>query len=302
MARRVQQFGGRHTDTKQDVIVHYLKAYATALHAKGLHLSYVDAFCGAGWRVPAGLPTQHEPDLFGDHKGPEPRANTALDALRLRPPFDRYVFGDTDQGHLEALAREIAELRVHDPSTPEAVLLNEDANRLVALECQRLATNGTFRAVMFLDPFGMQVSWPTLEAIQSSGKVDLWLLIPTGIALARLIPTKGPPSKRWEDGLTRFFGNDEWRRLQVQQVDLFGDTRARRNVPVGSVVRFVMDRLRTLFDEGLYPHLLELRIRYNIDYHLVFACSSPSRDARSLAFRIAGHLLNRAQNVSQAGN
>jgi three-Cys-motif partner protein len=34
------------------------------------------------------------------------------------------------------------------------------------------------RAVLFLDPYGMQVEWQTIEAIAKTAAIDLWLLFP----------------------------------------------------------------------------------------------------------------------------
>src|SRR5206468_3120179 len=67
------------------------------------------------------------------------------------------------------------------------------------------------RAVVFLDPYGMQVEWATIEAIAKTSAIDLWILFPLGMAVNRLLTRKEPPPKNWADALTRFFGNDEWR-------------------------------------------------------------------------------------------
>ena len=34
------------------------------------------------------------------------------------------------------------------------------------------------RAVLFLDPYGMQVEWATIEAVAKTKAIDLWLLFP----------------------------------------------------------------------------------------------------------------------------
>ncbi len=52
-----------------------------------------------------------------------------------------------------------------------------DANVLVRRECAWLGGHRSRRAVMFLDPYGMQVEWSTLQAVASCSKVDLWLLL-----------------------------------------------------------------------------------------------------------------------------
>ena len=42
------------------------------------------------------------------------------------------------------------------------------------------------RAVLFVDPYGMQMEWQTIEAIASTQAIDLWLLFPLGIGVTRL--------------------------------------------------------------------------------------------------------------------
>ncbi|WP_375494674.1 hypothetical protein [uncultured Nostoc sp.] len=39
------------------------------------------------------------------------------------------------------------------------------------------------RAVLFLDPFGMQIPWSTIEAIAHTEAIDLWYLFPLGVAM-----------------------------------------------------------------------------------------------------------------------
>jgi three-Cys-motif partner protein len=190
-------------------------------------------------------------------------------------------------------------LTVLHAETPHPDFILADANELVRLECHRLSTNNRFRAVIFLDPFGMQVDWATLQAIQQSGRVDLWLLIPTGIGVARLLPRSGPPSATWETRLDRCLGTSEWRSALLEaKPDLLGHIAPRREVGLRKIVDFVMSRLRSLFGPGLHPTALELHIRHRPAYHLIFACSSRSARARQIAFDIAGYLLDRARKQS----
>lgn len=43
------------------------------------------------------------------------------------------------------------------------------------------------RAVVFLDPFGMQVEWRTIERIGQTKAIDLWILFPLGVAVNRFL-------------------------------------------------------------------------------------------------------------------
>src|SRR2546430_906915 len=67
------------------------------------------------------------------------------------------------------------------------------------------------RAVVFLDPYGMEVEWATIEAIAQTHAIDLWLLFPLGQAVNRLLTRHGPPEEPWAQRLTRMFGTEVWK-------------------------------------------------------------------------------------------
>jgi three-Cys-motif partner protein len=47
------------------------------------------------------------------------------------------------------------------------------------------------RGVVFLDPYGLQVTWGTLAAIARTGALDIWVLFPSGMGLNRLLTKSG---------------------------------------------------------------------------------------------------------------
>ncbi|MDP2621346.1 MAG: three-Cys-motif partner protein TcmP [Hyphomicrobiales bacterium] len=153
-----QRFGGEHTELKLSKVEDYLKAYTEALKNQDFRLIYFDAFAGTG-DIPQArngaprLPNvdDYEPFIVG----------SALRALSLPIPFDEYVFVDSDEkkvAKLETLANEFPHLR------ERMHLKCADAN----LELQRFCADRDWRkwrAVIFLDPFGNQVEWKTIESI-----------------------------------------------------------------------------------------------------------------------------------------
>lgn len=293
---RTQKFGNRDTAKKQSVVVKYLTAYLRVMSKQPFHLSYVDAFAGCGARIDAAESEKQQPGFMFDAPASEPKVGTALEALRLKPGFDRYVFGDLNGRHLTALADRIAELRASGEDLPVPHLLRADANELVRQECEWLDGHGMRKAVMFLDPYGMQVEWRTLQTIAECPKIDLWLLLPTGIAINRLVPRRGDQQPRWAERLDAFYGTPDWRSafLTVDR-DMLGVERQARSLDLNGIVRFTMERLITLFGGGLYPAALPLRTGRHQSYHLVFANSSKQEHVWDRAHRIAGHLIKKAQ-------
>lgn len=293
---RTQKFGNKDTARKQGVVVSYLAAYLRVMSKQPFHLSYVDAFAGCGARIDAAETETAQTGFAFAPPLPTPKDGTALEALRLKPGFHRYVFGDLNRRHLEALRERIRVARTSGEAFPEPHLLAADANDLVRQECEWLSGDRMRRAVMFLDPYGMQVEWRTLQAIAACPKIDLWLLLPTGIAVNRLLPWKRTQHPRWADRMDGFYGCADWRdAFLTTDRDMLGVERQARSSDLTGIVRFTMDRLRSLFGGGLYPDALPLRSGRHPSYHLVFANSSNDQRVWRIAHEIAGHLMRKAQ-------
>src|SRR5688572_11964662 len=68
-----------------------------------------------------------------------------------------------------------------------------------------LKTNKNFRALAFIDPYGMSVNWRSIESLKNL-VVDLWILVPTGIGVGRLLKKNGDISEAWLAKLENFLG------------------------------------------------------------------------------------------------
>ena len=84
-----------------------------------------------------------------------------------------------------AAKREALEaLKTEFPDRADAIkVLPGDANENLKEICRKRWAQ--HRAVLFLDPFGMQVEWSTIEAVAKTKSVDMWLLFPLGIGVNR---------------------------------------------------------------------------------------------------------------------
>ena len=149
------------------------------------------------------------------------------------------------------------------------------------------------RAVIFLDPYGMQVKWPLLEAIAATRKIDLWLLFPLGMAVSRLLPKSGPPMQAWSERLTRLFGTDEWRDVfyhKTTQQTLFGEQDSvSRDADFDKISQFLVKRLKTIFPAVSEKPLSLRNSKNNPLYLLCFAAGNPT--GSEIALRIANYIL-----------
>jgi hypothetical protein len=66
--------------------------------------------------------------------------------------------------------------------------------------------DNSLAALVLLDPFGMQVDWKSIELLKGT-RTDLWILIPTGVIVNRLLDRKCELTHA--EKLTSFFGKDE---------------------------------------------------------------------------------------------
>src|SRR6202012_1075395 len=106
---------------------------------------------------------------------------------------------------------ELAKLQADFPLLKSRITtINDEANKYLTSLCQNndwLKENQ--RGVVFLDPFGMQVTWTTIQAVASTKAIDLWLLFPLGIGVNRMLPRHGEISLGWRKRLDLMFGEED---------------------------------------------------------------------------------------------
>lgn len=283
------EFGGAWTTQKLVKVEDYLKAFMRVMKHQRPHfrLVYIDAFSGKG---ALGLRGGEELPLL--NQGREFTAGSARRALSISPAFDSYHFIDLSSSSLK-------ELKEHIEAKHAELLLNchlhkQDVN--VALPALLATLNRKQdRAVVFLDPFGMQVDWETMKAL-GSAVVDLWYLVPT-MAINRLLTTDRTrlEEEGWGMKLDAFLGSEDWRTSwyrEIQSENLFGeiDKRFEKSATIDRIEAEFCDRMATA---GFRMAQNKLRL-YDGSRHLftlVFGCSNPEPKAFGLANRIANHLL-----------
>jgi three-Cys-motif partner protein len=149
------------------------------------------------------------------------------------------------------------------------------------------------RAVVFLDPYGMQVEWRTLQALAGTKGVDLWILFPLGQGVNRLLTRAAPPTGAFADRLTAIFGTDEWQdefyRVSAQQTLFAEDPQYEKSASFESIARFFLDRLRTIFVGVAMNPLLLRNSKNNPIFLLCFAAANPR--GAPIAVKIARDLL-----------
>ncbi|WP_163271652.1 three-Cys-motif partner protein TcmP [Chelativorans alearense] len=294
-------FGGPDTTKKLRCLQDYLQAFTIALRNQRFACIYIDAFAGSGSR------TEVQPafPLLGPEFAEPIEVTTpgsARIAIETEPAFDAIILIERD-------ANRFAELKQLAAGYPDRriILRNGDANERVRRLCKRLkwrSSHGEWRGVrgvIFLDPYGMEVSWQTVEAIAQTRALDCWYFFPlSGLYRnAPHDPTKLDAGK--EASLDRVLGATDWRERWYQHetspADMFETKElAVRRTDVDAIEAYVKERLETVF-KGAVLDPIRLHHRNGAPLaSLFFAVSNTSATAVRLATDIASYIVNEGRS------
>ncbi|MBR5665999.1 MAG: three-Cys-motif partner protein TcmP, partial [Bacteroidales bacterium] len=205
-------WGGSWTEQKLDAFEKYVDAYLTIMNLNrdkyGWKLIYFDGFAGSGSREEKkAKPDNNTIELYEE-------LNVSLEELTpykgaaervlniVQEGFDYYYFIDKDAESSKILEKKLKPLQKRG----QLVFRHSDANTQVSELAAAMHNNSKLKALVLLDPFGMQMKWNSIEKLKDTG-TDLWILIPTGVIVNRLLDRK---CKLTHIGkLTTFFGKDE---------------------------------------------------------------------------------------------
>jgi len=291
-----QMFGGSWTDQKLNILCEYLVAYTKALKKQPFKLLYIDAFAGTGYREVKGGDESPELGLEELEEAQKFLDGSARISLQLKNPFDQYLFIEKEESKcekLQVLKEEFPEI------APRIICRASDCNKELREFCEKTSWKD-HRAVLFLDPFGMNVEWETLKAVAQTKAIDVWVLFPLGIGVNRLLMKDGDKiPDPWVNKLNSIFGTDEWVSkfyTRVVSADLFEapQEELRKTGNLKAIAEFYLSRLGSIFPAVADNPRMMHNSRSNPLFMLCFAVSNPSERAQKIALDIAKHLLNKA--------
>ena len=295
MACESSPWGGRWTEEKLDAFEKYVNAYLTIMNSYrekcNWKLIYFDGFAGSGSRNETKKEKNSDllQELFKDLSLDEEELETYKGAAERilsisQRGFDYYYFVDKDKE---------SSLKLHELLAPfendkTLVYRNSDANKQVEMLAQAMHNDKCLTALVLLDPFGMQVDWRSIELLRGT-RTDLWILIPTGVIVNRLLDRKCELTHI--EKLSSFFGKDEeflkeffYKKKKVDT--LFGETEIVEKVkkPIEKIAELYIDQLKTIFDYVTEKPLVLYNTRNTPIFH--FACASNNATAISIASQI----------------
>ncbi len=262
----MNNFGGNWTEAKMDIVVSYAKAYLVIMNKQDWSKTiYFDGFAGSG--------------IIDSEKSNEIIKGTALRILELEDPFefDIYYFVELNEVHKNEL-----EKRVNDNYFGKnAHVVKADCNEKILSMSKFLKENKNYRTLAFIDPYGMSVDWSSINSLKDLG-VDLWILVPTGIGVSRMLKNNGDISDSWFSKLEKFLGisreeiiNHFYKKQVVNT--LFGEESitVKEANTVQKIGELYKERLLTIFKFTSDSFVMKNSTN-SIMYHFMMATNNPN--------------------------
>lgn len=294
------KWGGSWTEIKLEAFTKYVNSYLTIMNQYrdkyNWKLIYFDGFAGSGCREEffENSNTQSEESFLFDVEIEEEELcvyrSAAERVLNIEQKgFDYYYFIDINSASNDALK---ARLLKYQKSGHILTFRNDDANHQIRALAHALNNNKNLRALVLLDPFGMQLDWVSIERLAHT-KIDLWILIPTGVILNRLLDRKMElvhiEKLKSFLGMTEDEIRHEFYRIESEYT-LFGESSNLVKVSdsINRIAKLYISKLKTIFEEVSDEPLVLLNSKNVPIYHFAFAASNST--AKKIATEIIGSM------------
>jgi len=210
-------------------------------------------------------------------------------ALGLKHMFGHYFFIEQVSGHSNALQQ----LKEEYPNHDNINVLQGDANEAVKREIlgKQLFNWKNIRGIAFLDPFGMQVRWDTVEALAATRAIEIIINLPVGTTLQRLLPKSGQFTETKRRQLDEYFGSPDWYDVIYEKSPgLFGDEINKIEESGKRLALWYGARLKKLFGMSSPARLIRNSQGGHL-YYLIWA------GHHKKGLEIASHVLGQGETV-----
>ncbi|MEO7357754.1 MAG: three-Cys-motif partner protein TcmP [Ignavibacteria bacterium] len=276
------EFGGFWTEKKITIFIKYLKAYLQIMKNTRFELIYFDGFAGSGY-----IKSKKQNEIEG----------VALKVLSISDPkeFDIYYHVELDKEKSYELDKT---LKDKFPDKEDRIFcVSDDCNNKLIDLSKFLKKNKFHRALVFIDPKGMQLKWGSLESLKDLG-VDIWLLIPTGMGINRLLTTDSNKlSQGFINRLKVFLGMSEEEILNYfyktkKENTLFGEeTSLIKEENTNQIaIDLIRQKMSSVFKHVSQPYPMKNN-KNSLMYHFLFA--SNNKTGLRIADEIIGNELSK---------
>lgn len=260
---------------KHRLLRDYLVEYTKIMRAQRwcLGFEYIDAFAGTG-----------RPRLRDQEQYISGSPRVALD---LPHPFTRYTFIEMSRWRVERLEQ----LRAEFPERPIEIVQGDCNEAITSLVTSQVRREYQRRGFVFLDPFGANLAYDTIERIAATGALEIFLHFPTMALNRAALRRRGDAMTPDEVAkMDRVWGSHGWHGLLYGcQPTLFSEPvelKLRRTDAEYLGRLFVEHRLRPLFPYVTDPIVMKNSVGGDL-YCLIFAGHNKT------GARIADHIFRK---------
>jgi three-Cys-motif partner protein len=292
VSESIIKWGGNWTDEKLDAFEGYVYAYLTVMNSQKKKYNgwpttiYFDGFAGSGTRDSS---EGNDENLFEEYlikNEAEVYRGSVERVLQMTTKFDYYYFVDNDKSAVNLLKKKLEERKL---ITAKCNFIPNDVNNHLAKLSNFLDSEKV--ALVLLDPFGMQINWSSIELLKNK-KVDLWILIPSGVIINRFLDRKG--KLQFIKKLESYFGLEKTEIMKkfydTNTVEtLFGTETIiiKTNDSIKKIAEVYMEKLKQIFNYVSEEPLTLFNTKNFPIYHFVFASNNKT------AHKIAKQLIEK---------
>ncbi|MBU4284832.1 three-Cys-motif partner protein TcmP [Patescibacteria group bacterium] len=241
--RKKDQFDevGRWSEDKLSLLKKYLEAYTKIMKnqrwCKGYY--YIDAFAGTG------KPKARDEKRFID--------GSPCCALSIKNPFTAYFFIEKEKWRikkLESIKRRFKDL--------EIIIKNDDCNEVLTKLIPQFPYSSFKRVLVFLDPFGMNISWEIIEQAAKIKTIEIFLNMPImAINRACLLNNPSKLTQKHIERMNRFWGNNDWQNIMyIDASTLFGPIKIKDYIDGKKLSEYFIKRLKSVFEYVSLPLIM----------------------------------------------
>ncbi len=248
---------GKWSEEKLDLLRKYLNAYTNIMKGQSWCRNgyyYIDAFAGTG------KPKSKDEERYVD--------GSPIVALKVKKPFKSYIFIEKEDWRVKKLEN----LKKDFPDA-DIRIKQGDCNKIIIDEIVPVIRFENFnRGIIFLDPFGMDIDWETIEGIAKTKAMEIFLNFPV-MAINRSIlmndATKIDAIKI--ERMNKLWGTDQWMGDIYKETPDFFERRVEKVSRTGKLLgALYKKRLEELFPYVTFPLLMRNSVNAPL-YCLIFA-------------------------------
>lgn len=275
------------SEDKLNLLEKYIKAYSIIMNRqKETWLKayyYVDAFAGS---------------IRPRAKDDEQRyiSGSPLRALQTEPPFDYYWFIDISPQRIERIEK----LKKQFPRQ-NIIIYYGDCNEILRNQLiPQIPYNTKKRAFVFLDPYGLQVTWETIEHLANTKTCDLFINFSV-MGITRILPKDKPPTSEAIKLINNVMGNSDWINELYKpptyiQTSLFPEPNNQSNLPKRETIKAEwLAKLYTQQLGSLFKYVSEPVLMKNSTNSTLYALCLASHNEK--AIKITNDIFKRYEQL-----